>query len=413
MVSDAPASSHETPTAYLDHAATTPMRPEAVEAMLPLLTERYANPSGAHRMARDANRALDEAREEMAELLGCAPGEVVFTSGGTESDNLAVFGAHPSATDAKVGADGLVVCSAIEHHAVLDPVLALGGLTVGVDAAGCVDVDELAAVLDDAVAAHDAGEGPGVRLVSVMAVNNEVGTVQPLARVAEVVRRHAPGALLHTDAVQGFCAFDLAEVTAVADLVTVSAHKFGGPKGTGALVVRQGVTLDARQLGGGQERGRRPGTPDVAGIVAATRAARSTAAERDVEGERLAKLRDRLVGGLSATVPDLVETGVPSVDGMPDRSGRAPGIAHVCIGGVESESLLFLLERSGVFASAASSCSSGAAEASHVLAAMGVSPDLAAGALRLSLGWASTESDVDRALEAIPPAVEQLRRFAL
>ena len=413
MVSDAPAPPHTSPAAYLDHAATTPMRPEAVEAMLPFLTERFANPSGAHRMARDANRAVDEAREEMAELLGCSPGEVVFTSGGTESDNLAVFGARRASGETAVGPDGLVVCSAIEHHAVLDPTLALGGATVGVDGAGRVDLDELAAVLDAAGADRAAGDGPGVRLVSVMTVNNEVGTIQPVAAVADVVRRHAPGAVLHTDAVQGFCVLDLGEVASAADLLTVSAHKFGGPKGTGVLVVRSGVALAARQLGGGQERGRRPGTPDVAGIVAATVAARRTAAERDSEGERLAKLRDRLVGGLAASVPGLVETGAPLVDGMPDRSGRVPGIAHVCIEGVESEALLFLLERSGVYASAASSCSSGAAEASHVLAAMGVSSDLAAGALRLSLGWSSTEADVDHALAAIPPAVEQLRRFSL
>ena len=160
MVSDAPAPPHASPVAYLDHAATTPMRPEAVEAMLPLLTERYANPSGAHRMARDANRAVDEAREEMAELLGCSPGEVVFTSGGTESDNLAVFGACRAAGDAAVGPEGLVVCSAIEHHAVLDPTLALGGTTVGVDATGCIDLDEMAVVLDAAVAAAPTARGP-------------------------------------------------------------------------------------------------------------------------------------------------------------------------------------------------------------------------------------------------------------
>jgi cysteine desulfurase len=403
-------------SAYLDHAATTPMRPEAVEAMLPFLTERYANPSGAHRMARDAGRAVDESREEMAELLGCAPGEVVFTSGGTEADNLAVFGAgrRSAAGSGDLSARvGTVVCSAVEHHAVLDPVLALGGPTVGVDPSGRLDVDDLARVLEDEAARRDHGEGPGVRLVSIMFANNEVGALQPLAEAAAVVRRLAPGAVLHTDAVQGFCIADLTSATADADLVSVSAHKFGGPKGVGALVVRPTVELTPRQLGGGQERGLRPGTQDVAGIVAMTVAARLTARHRPAESERVAKLRDRLVEGLLATIPDAVETGVRTVDGIPDRSDRAPGIAHLCLPGVESEALLYLLERSEVFASAASSCSSGAMEASHVLMAMGVPADVAAGSLRLSLGWASTDAEVDHALATIPAAVEQLRRFSL
>ena len=404
------------PSAYLDHAATTPMRPEAVEAMLPFLTERYANPSGAHRMARDARRALDEARDEWAEMLGCAPGEVVFTSGGTESDNLAVFGAarRPDGAEAELTARaGLVVCSAVEHHAVLDPTLALGGRTVAVDRTGRLDLDDLAAVLDDEARRHDIGEGPGVRLVSVMFANNETGVVQPVAEVVDVVRRHAPHAVVHTDAVQGFCMADLAVEAAAADLVSLSAHKFGGPKGVGVLVVRPSVRLTPRQLGGGQERGRRSGTQNVAGIVAATVAGRLTAATRTAEVERLAKLRDRLVEGLLAVLDDVVETGVERVDGLADRSGRAPGIAHLCLAGVESEALLYLLEQSEVFASAASSCSSGAMEASHVLAAMGVPPTSAAGSLRLSLGWASTDADVDHALGAIPPAVQQLRRFSL
>jgi len=398
------------PVTYLDHAATTPMRPEAVEAMLPMLTERYANPSGAHRMARDANRAIDEARDELAGLLGCAPGDVVFTSGGTESDNLAVFGAR------RVGVGPThetVVCAATEHHAVLDPVLALAGRTVGVHPSGRLDLDELVAVLDAEAVAFAAGEGPGVRLVSVMLVNNEVGTVQPLAEIAAIVRQHAPDAVLHTDAVQGFCALDLAAVAAPADLVTISAHKFGGPKGLGVLVARPSVVLAPRQVGGSQERARRPGTPDVAGIVATVVAARLTADERAAEVERLGQLRERLVSGLLATVDDLTETGVGGGDARAERVDRVPGIAHLGIGGVESEALLFLLEREGVFASAASSCSSGAMEASHVLTAMGVDDDRAKGALRLSLGWASTDADVDRALAVIPPAVEQLRRFAL
>lgn len=408
-------------SAYLDHAATTPMRPEAIEAMLPYLDGEFANPSGAHRMARQARRAIDEAREVFAELLGGEPGQVVFTSGGTESDNLAVFGAGRAGPGPGVDpprADltarvGLAVCSAVEHHAVLDPVLALGGETVAVDVSGRIDLDVLVEVLDRLEAPARAGEAPGVRLVSVMAANNEVGTIQPLAEVAEVVRRHAPGAVLHTDAVQALCWLDLTEAVAAADLVALSAHKFGGPKGVGVLLVRPGVSLEARQLGGGQERGRRSGTQNVPGIVAAAVAARLTADERDHELERVAKLRDRLADGLVATVPGLVETGVPHGPAGPDRTGRVPGVCHVCIDDVESEALLFLLERDDVFASAASSCASGASEASHVLSAMGVPPSLATGSLRLSLGWSSTEAEVDHALAVIPPAVEQLRASPL
>jgi cysteine desulfurase len=379
---------------YLDNAATTAMRPEAVEAMLPFLSEQFANPSGAHRLARQARRAIDEARDEIAELLGVAPGEVVFTGGGTESDNLAVLGAHDSL-------GGVVVSSAIEHHAVLDAVELRGGRLVGVDPSGVVDLDALGVALDDSVT-----------VVSIMAANNEVGTIQPLGAIAEVVRRQAPRAVLHTDAVQAFSWLDVASLTAPADLVSISAHKFGGPKGVGALVVRDGTPLAPRVVGGGQERGRRSGTQNVAGIVAMAVAARLTAEHRAATVERVSKLRDRLAEGLLAAIPGVVETGVVRGEAGPDRSNRVAGICHLCIGDVESEALLFLLEEGGVFASAASSCSSGALESSHVLAAMGVPRDLAAGSLRLSLGYASTDADVDRALEVIPPAVERLRLFS-
>ena len=235
--------------AYLDHSASTPMRPEAIEAMLPWLTEHHANPSGGHRLAREA-RGSDDARDIMAEVLGAQPGEIVFTSGGTEADNLAVLG-----TADRRG--GVLVCAATEHHAVLDPVVSRGGRVVGVGPDGVIDLEALADALD-----------PDVTLVSVMLANNEVGTVQPLAEVAETVRAEAPDARLHTDAVQALSWLDVATLAAPADLVSVSAHKFGGPKGVGVLVVRDGTDLAARQIGGGQERERRGGTPDVAGIVA-------------------------------------------------------------------------------------------------------------------------------------------------
>jgi cysteine desulfurase len=400
-------------SAYLDHAATTPMRPEAIDAMLPFLDVRFANPSGAHRMARDARRAIDDARDEFAALIGARPGEVVFTSGGTESDNLAVFGAGRAGAAGLTAAHGTVVCSAVEHHAVLDPVVALGGRTVAVDATGRLDLDDLAAVLEAEAARADAGESAGVRLVSLMAANNEVGTIQPLAEAAEVVRRLAPTAVLHTDAVQAFCWTDVAELTSVADLVSLSAHKFGGPKGVGVLVVRDGIALVPRQIGGGQERGHRSGTQNVPGIAAAAVAARSSADGRTAEIERIGNLRDRLLDGLVASVPGLVETGAVPAAGGPLRSGRVAGTAHVCIEGVESEALLFLLERAEVYASAASSCSSGAMETSHVLEAMGVPAAMRNGSLRLSLGWASTDAEVDHALAVVPPAVERLRSGGL
>jgi cysteine desulfurase len=372
------------PAAYLDHAASTPMRPEAIDAMRPFLSDRFANPSGAHAAARDARRAVDEARDVVAGALGCQPGDVVFTSGGTEADNHAVLGAvrHHG---------GVAVATAVEHHAVLHPVEHLGGRLVPVDVQGGVDLDALADALDDSVT-----------LVSVMLANNEVGTVQPFGAAADVVRDRAPRAILHTDAVQGFPWLDAAVVAAPADCISISAHKFGGPKGVGALVVRGGTTLEPLLLGGGQERDRRSGTHNVAGIVAMAAAVEATVTERAATVGRVGALRDRLVDGLIAALPDVHET-VP-------RSAKVAGSAHVCIDGVESEALLFLLERGGVYASVASSCASGAMEPSHVLAAMGVAKERAGGALRLSLGYASTAADVDRALEVIPDAVRRLRR---
>jgi cysteine desulfurase len=370
-------------TVYLDNAATTPMHPEAVEAMLPFLAERFGNPSGSHAVAREARKALEEARDVVAECLGARPGEVVFTGGGTEADNLAVAGVHAVRP-------GPVVCAAIEHHAVLHACAALGGRLAGVQPSGVVDLDALADALD-----------PDVTLVSVMLANNEVGTVQPLAEIADVARERAPRAALHTDAVQAFPWLDVASLAAPADLVAVSAHKFGGPKGVGALVVRDGVRLAPILHGGGQERDRRSGTHNVAGIVAMAAAMLVTVRERAAAVDRVGALRDRLADGLLSAVRDSRETG--------DRASKVAGNCHLSFGGVESEALLVLLDGAGVCASAGSACTSGAIEPSHVLTAMGVPAEGALGSLRLTLGPTTTPADVDTALTVVPETVARLR----
>jgi len=341
--------------------------------------------------------ALDDAREQVAELLGVGPGGVVLTSGGTEADDLAVQGGWEAASDGGRSDDpGVLVCAAMEHHAVLEACRALARRTgaelrtVATRPDGRVDPGAVAEACD-----------PRVRLVSVMAVNNELGTVQPVGAVADVVAERAPGAVLHSDAVQAVPWLDVVGVTGDVDLVSVSAHKFGGPKGSGALVLRGGATVRPRITGGGQERGRRSGTPNVAGAVGMAAALAATVAGRDAEVARVAALRDRLGDGLAARVPGLVESG--------RREDRVAGILHVRVEGVEAESLVLLLDASGIAVSAGAACSSGAVEASHVLASMGLDPAVARSGVRFSLGVTTTGEDVDHALAVVPGAVERLR----
>jgi cysteine desulfurase len=373
---------------YLDHAATTAPRRVALDEMRPWAESQFGNPSGSHRAARIARRAVDEARDRVADVIGVTSGEVVFTSCGTESDNFAIAG-----TVAAVG--GTAVCSAAEHHAVLDPVTHLGGVVVHVGSDGAVDLDALAGSLQGV-----SDRGGRVSVVSVMAVNNEVGTVTDLAAVADVVRRLAPDAWLHTDAVQAACWLDLGAISAVVDMMSLSAHKFGGPKGMGVLMVRDGVNPHPLLLGGGQERGRRSGTTDVAGVVGTAAALVAADAERDHEVARVGALRDRLIDGITSAVEIAVET-VP-------RASTVPGVAHLCFPGIENEALLFLLDQDGLCASAASACASGAMEPSHVLAAMGVDRRTATGALRLSLGHTTTVDDIESAISIISAAVARL-----
>jgi cysteine desulfurase len=394
--STAPRHSAAPEGAYLDHAATTPLRPEAFAAMEPFLRQPFGNASGVHAASRAAKTALESAREVVALHLGCEPGEVVFTSGGTESDNLAIKGAARPARAAGLG-DGVVV-SAVEHHAVLNPAerLAREGFRlreIPVSPLGIVDLDALAAALDERTV-----------VVSVMAVNSEVGTVQPLGGVAEVVRERAPRAVLHTDAVQAVAWTDVATAASDADLISVSAHKFGGPTGVGALVVRRRTHLQPILDGGGQERGLRSGTANVAGIVGMAAALDVTAAQRAAETVRIGASRDRLADGLLAAVPDATLNG--------DRSSVVAGNCHVTFPKVEAESLLLLLDRDGVYAAAGSACQSGSLDPSHVLLAMGMSKERALSSIRLTLGWSSTDDDVDRALAVIPAAVARLRNRA-
>ncbi|MHB1553341.1 MAG: cysteine desulfurase family protein [Acidimicrobiales bacterium] len=385
------------PLTYLDHAASAPMRDEVVEAMAPFAARVFGHPSGHHRQARAARQALEDARDRVAELLEAAPREVVFTCGGTEADNLAVFGVLGAAVQRRPGDATVVVSSSVEHAAVLEACRAasarLRGVVherVGVDSHGVLDLSRLAQSLDDDVA-----------LVTVMLANNEVGTVQPLGDVVALTRTLAPQAVVHTDAVQAAAWLDVARAAPGVDLVSVSAHKLGGPKGAGALVVREGTELEALFVGGGQERERRAGTHDVAGAVGLATALAAVARERESESARVGALRDQLSDGLLHAVPAVTEAA--------DRKFVLPGHCHLCFAGVDREELVVLLDEAGICVSGGAACASGALEPSHVLAAMGVPAPIARGSIRFSLGHTTTAEDVERALAVVPEAVARLR----
>ena len=385
----------EPPSTYLDHGATTPLRAEVAHAMAEARSQPLGNPTGSHRPAQRARRLLEEARDEVAAQLGRDPGEIIFTSGGTESANLAVFGVLGAA--ARDGRPAGVVCSAVEHPAVRESCRAAARWPevtwreLPVDRTGSVDVDALGGLLDAETA-----------LVAVMLANNETGVVQPLARIADKVRELAGAARVFTDAVQASSFLNLAETTSGADLVAVSAHKVGGPVGAGALAVRSPTDIVAHQYGGGQERERRSGTQDVVGAVGLAVALRLATAERSEAARRVASLRDRLARGLAEAVPGLYLTVAPGVEVL-------PGHLHLCLRGIEREELLLALSERGVCASGGSSCASGALEASYVLAAMGVPEELARGAIRFTLGHDTTGADIERALAIVPGVVASLR----
>ncbi len=361
--------------------------------MEPYLAEKFANPSGVHALARGAKRALDDARDEVAAVFGCEPSEVVFTSGGTESDNLAVTGAALHAVAA--GAErAIVCCSATEHPAVLEPVRFLGGVEVPVHTSGVLDVGALEAVLRV--------EQSGVVLVSIMLANNETGVMQPLAEIAELVADAAPTALVHSDAVQALRWVDVSRCAPV-DLVSATGHKIGGPKGAGVLIVRG----DARRRlspilrGGPQERELRAGTPNVPAIVGLATAARLAAAEREEACVRVSRLAGRLLAGIRSIVPDADLAG----DGAP----RLPSVVNVGLPGIGSEEMLLVLDQLGVAASAGSACASGALEPSPVLLAMGLSGAVARTHVRFSLAPTTAEHEIDGAVQAVAEAVGRLR----
>ncbi|MEE6296646.1 cysteine desulfurase family protein [Georgenia wangjunii] len=386
---------------YLDHAATTAVRPEAAQAYARELAAP-GNPSSLHAAGRSARRRVEESREAVAAALGAEPGEVIFTAGGTEADNLAVKGLVLGGRAASPARTRVVV-SAVEHPAVLEAAAWLEteeGAEVhrlGVDAAGVVDLAELEAVLADG--------GGRTALVSVMWANNEVGTLQPLGRVVELARHH--GAAVHSDAVQAVGHVPVDFAASGLDAMSVSGHKLGAPIGVGALLARRDVTLAAVEHGGGQERGVRSGTVNTAGICAFAVALEAAVREREAEAARLAALRDDLVRGVLAAVPGARLSG-PPLDGR----ARLPQTAHLTFAGCDADALLFGLDMAGVCASSGSACQAGVQEPSHVLLAMGRDLAQARSAVRFTLGWTSTADDVAAVLAALPTVVERARAAA-
>lgn len=375
---------------YLDHAATTPMRPEVWDAMAPFGSDIFGNPSGLHGVSRSAKNALEEARERVAAVIGAKPLEIVFTGGGTESDNLAIKGAVLSSTPRQ----GLVT-TAIEHEAVLETAdflkrLGMPVSIVGVDGDARVSPDEIAGAVTDDTA-----------VVSVMMINNETGTVQDLRAISEAVKSANPETFFHTDAVQAFGCEEIDVDALGVDLLTISAHKFGGPKGAGILYAREGVALEPVLHGGGQELGRRSGTHDVASAVGNATAVEATMSDRSRFETEISSIRDHMEQRILDEFADTV-VNTP-------RTGRSSHHLNVRFPGVRNETLLMLLDQRGVAASAGSACQSGAATVSHVLEAMGLSPDQARESVRFSFGWTSTMEEAEQAADIVTDIVTRLK----
>ena len=378
---------------YLDHAATTPVRPEVLEAMLPFFGPRFGNPSSLHRWGREARAALDEARERLATTLGAHPDELCFTSCGTEADNMALIGVWRSRRE--IGRNA-AVSTPIEHKAVLGALHEVaheGGeeRLLRMQSSGLLDDPSFDELVDEAAA-----------VCSVMWVNNEIGVMQDVPSLAR--RAHERGVTFHTDAVQAFGKVPIDAKTTPFDLLSLSGHKIGAPKGIGALYVRRGTPMSPLMFGGSQDRGRRPGTENVAMAVGLARAAELTVAERDEECRRLGELRDRLESALLERIPDVVIHG----RGAP----RAPHVTSISVPGTDSEAMLMALDLRGIACSAGSACQSGSITPSHVLSALGVPADVAGAAIRMSLGSMTTDACITRVAELFPVLVEKARRLA-
>jgi cysteine desulfurase len=379
---------------YLDHAATTPVEPEVAEAMLRVLTDVPGNASSIYAEGQAARALIDQAREQVAEAIGATTAEIVFTSGGTEADNLAIRGVLKASRERR---DGLVTI-ATEHHAVLDTARDLAEhahvrlAVLGVDATGRIEPEAIARAIDDRTA-----------LVSVMHANNEIGTLQPIAAIGAVCRER--GVAFHTDAVQSVGALDFDVRKIPVDLVSLNAHKFYGPKGVGALYVRKGTRIATMQTGGGQEKGRRTGTENVAGIVGLGVAMRIAVERRAQESARQTKLRDRLIDAVTRTVPDTIVTG--------HRTERLPNNASFVFRGTDGASLVMALDMAGFATSSGSACTSGDTEPSHVLLALGLDHETAKGSLRVTLGRSTSDADIDAFLAALPGIVTRVRGAAV
>jgi len=379
-------------TIYLDHSATTSTDPDVVQAMLPWYSEYYGNPSSLYRLARESRAAIENARKKVASALGAEPEEIYFTSGGTESDNWALIGV--AFANRKKGDH--IITTAIEHHAILHTCKYLENLGfrvtyLPVDESGKVRIDDLSAAITDKTI-----------LVSVMFANNEIGTIQPIKEIGTICRKK--GVLFHTDAVQAIGNIPIHVKEMNIDLLSLSAHKFYGPKGIGALYIRKGIRIDGYLHGGGQERKKRAGTENVPGIVGLGVAIEKAILNMDLQIPRIRKLRDYLLERILTEIPHTRLNG--------DRTDRLPGNINVSFEFIEGESLLLLLDNAGIAASTGSACSSGSLEPSHVLLAIGVPAETAHGSLRLTLGHDNTEEDVEYTLVEIKKAVDRLRTMS-
>ena len=380
---------------YMDHAATTPVRPDVLEAMLPYFSESFGNPSSIYTLAQEGRKAIDDSREAVARVLGARMSEVVFTSGGTESDNTAIKGAAFALRDS----GNHIITSSIEHHAVLHACRQLESLGfdvtyLPVDRDGLVDPDDVGRAVTDRTT-----------VVSIMLANNEIGTVQPLADVARTVKgeadRRGRRIVVHTDAVQGAGLLDLSAPALGVDLMSLSSHKFHGPKGVGVLYVKRGTPFEPQQMGGGQERERRSGTENVPGVVGMAKALSLASEERESLNAHCRYLSDRIIAGLRESVDAVHLNGHPTE--------RLSNNVSVCFESIEGEPVLLGLDFAGICASSGSACSSASLEPSHVLLAIGRSEELARGSLRITLGADNTEEDVDYLLSVLPPLVTRLR----